>query len=347
MSKVENQKAQEEAEVKKSKKQKENTKKSNRGCWIVAGIGCGLMILVVGVIIALVFLVSSMGSSFSSDSTVENVVREGGNGKIAVIELQGIISHSDSQDVFAAVGPSPTSISDKLDKALEDEDVKGILINMNSPGGEVVASDLIYRKVMETSEEKPVVTWMSSLGASGGYLVAVGSDKIVAHPNCITGSIGTILEVSNLEELYDKVGIRTKTFKSGEYKDDEELFDDQEGEAEEIYQGLVDESYEDFVTAVSDGREMSKEKVRELADGRVYSGYQAYNNGLVDEVGDMDTAIKTLEDLVGEKDMKIIEYESPPGFFSGFSSYQHSIMRELGFEKEDQYSIGLYYLLEV
>jgi protease-4 len=335
------------ANAKSAHNKNQEKKKTNKGCWMIAGIGCGLGVLVIGVIVALFVLLASVGSGMG-DSSFENVVREGSGGKIAVIEVDGIIAHGDSQDVFAVAGASPTSIGDKLDKALADENVKGIILKINSPGGEVVASDLIYRKVKEASSEKPVVAWMSSLGASGGYLVAVGADKIVAHPNCITGSIGTILEVSNMDELYDKLGIETRTFKSGKYKDDEGIFDnDPDGEADEIYQGLVDQSYDDFVEAVAQGRDMDKGEVKNLADGRIYSGYQAKDNGLVDEVGDMDKAVSVMEELVGEEDMQIIEYETPQSFFSGFSGYESRFMEQLGLTKERRYSVGLYYLLEV
>jgi protease-4 len=345
-------------------KNRSKKKRSNRGCWIAGGIGCGVTILVIGAIFALLVLLASAGGG-STSSSLEEVIEEGNSeSKIAVISVNGMIMHAEGESLFAAAGTTPDSISDKLDKALKDNKVKGILIKVNSPGGEVVASDLIYREISEASEKKPVVVWMSSLGASGGYLVASPADKIVAHPNCITGSIGTILEVSNMDELNDKLGIKTRTFKSGQFKDDEYLFEEgndsnedsssenaknnasKEEEAAAIYQGLVDESYEDFVEAVAKGREMDVEEVRELADGRVYSGYQAYNNGLVDEVGDMDVAVNELEELAGEENMELIEYTMPASFFSGFSSYKTDLLKRIGLEKDTTYQIGLYYLLE-
>lgn len=333
-------------ELEKQRLKKTPAKKTNRGCWIVAGIGCGLIVLFLGGLFALFILFVTAGSDLGG-TVGEDVLYEGTGGKIAVISLDGIISESESSDVFSVTGISMEDINNQIDKALADDEVEGILIKMNSPGGEAVASDLIYNKVMEAREEKKIVTWMSGMGASGGYLVAAGSDKIVAHPGCLTGSIGVILQLSNMDDLYEKVGIQVKTFKSGEFKDDEGVFDEDEGgEADRIFQDLISESYDDFVNAIVAGREMDKTKVIELADGRIYTGRQAYENGLVDEVGYMDDAIDVMEELVGKGDLSVVEY-STGGFWSSFYEYQSLLIDKVNLIPEKtNYDVGMYYLLD-
>jgi protease IV len=322
-------------------------KKTNKGCWILASIGCFLTIIMMAVLVG--FFVMVLAADWDSGSVSENVLYEGGDGKIAVIRVSGVITESTSSGGLIAVdGTSADSINNQLDKALYDDSVEGVLIRMNSPGGEVVASDLVYQKVREVRMEKPVVTWMSGMGASGGYMIAAGSDAIFAHPATFTGSIGVIMEVTNLEGLYEKIGIESRIFKSGEFKDSEGVFDDDpDGEADQILQQLIDESYEDFVAAIVDSRGMDAAKVRELADGRIYSGSQAAANGLVDDVGYMDDAIAELETRIGSHDLSIVEYTSG-GFWSSFYEYQRIIIDKLGLIPSNN-SIGVvqYYLLDI
>ena len=179
-------------------------------------------------------------------------------------------------------------------------------------------------------------------------MIAVGSDKIVAHPGAITGSIGVILEVTNLDGLYEKLGIESRIFKSGEFKDQSGVFDsDPDGEADRIMQGIVDEAYEDFVSVIVEQREMDETTVRELSDGRVYTGLQAEENGLIDSTGDMDDAVDVLEVLIGDTGLSIVEY-TEGGFWSSFYEYQQVFLDKFGLLPIDD-SIGLrsYYLLDV
>lgn len=322
-------------------------KKTNRGCWILASIGCLLTIIMLAVLVGLFVMV--LAGDWSTGSVSENILREGNGGKIAVIRIDGVITESSgSGELIAVDGTAANLINNQLDKALYDESVEGVLIKMNSPGGEVVASDLIYRKVREVSAEKPVVTWMSGMGASGGYMIAAGSDVIIAHPAAITGSIGVILEATSLEGLYEKLGIESRIFKTGEFKDDSGIFDeDPSGEADMIYQQLIDESYEYFVSIVAESRGMEIETVRELADGRIYSGSQAVSNGLVDDVGDMDDAITALETRIGSSGLSVVEY-STGGFLSSFYEYQSIIASKLGLlQPEEHIGATQYYLLHL
>ncbi|MBN1618029.1 signal peptide peptidase SppA [Candidatus Dojkabacteria bacterium] len=326
----------------------EAPKKSNKGCLIVGGIGCGLLLLIGGAFIAFIVLLASASGDLSTSAN-ENVLYEGSEDKIAVINIEGVIGMDDSSSLFSSSGVTPDRVESELNMALEDDSVKAIILNMNTPGGEVVASDLIYRAVSEASEKKPVITWISSMGASGGYYIAAGSDKIVAHPASLTGSIGVIMELQSMDGLYDKLGIESKVYTSGNFKDSNVVFnqDDKAAEGDEIFQEIVDESYEQFVNAIVDGRDMDRDTVYELADGRIYTGTQAYDNGLVDEVGTMEDAIAVAEDLAGSDGMTVFEY-TYSGFWGSMYSYKAAIFDKLGIiTDEESYGVNLYYVLSV
>ncbi len=324
-------------------------KKTNKGCWILGAVGCGIVVLICGLITFFFVLVAALGSDVGG-SVSEDIIHQGTEGKIAVVRVEGVIMQGDdsSSMLGSTVGADPDVVNQEIDKALADDEVDAILIKMNSPGGEVVASDLIYQKVLDASEEKTVVTWMSSMGASGGYMVASASDEIVAHPETITGSIGVIMQLTRIEGLYEKVGIETRTFKSGQFKDSEGVFDgDPNGEADQIYQDLVDESHENFVDAIVDARDMSEREVELLADGRIYSGTQAYENGLVDSTGQMEDAIDRIEEIVGKDDMTVVQYSSG-GFWADFYEYQAALANKLSLKPDvADYGARMYYLLEM
>jgi protease-4 len=152
---------------------------------------------------------------------------------------------------------------------------------------------------------------IGNLGASGGYYISAGASKIVAHPASITGSIGVIMQVRNIDGLYEKLGIETRTFKSADFKDNSPLWQggQKQQELENVYQSLVDESYDRFVTIVAEGREMDVETVRELADGRIYTGKQALDNGLVDQNGFLADALVSAADLAELDDPSAVYYE--------------------------------------
>lgn len=323
-------------------------KKSRVGCWIAGILGC--LGVIVGIAIMFVMLAVLVADTGSTGSISENVLREGSDGKIALIRVEGTISQTGSEaSLLSSAGASTDVIIAEIDQALADDDVKAILIKMNTPGGEVVASDLAYRKVLEARSEKPVVTWISSMGASGGYYIAAGSTEIIAHPQAMVGSIGVITEVTNMAGLYEKLGIETKTYTSGEYKDlATEAFDpNSDGTVDDMFQGLVDNSYDAFVDAIAEGRDMSRSDVEELADGTIFSGDEAVSNGLIDDVGDMDDAIASAEDLAGESGLSVVEY-STGGFWSDLAIYEQTLLERMNLlPQKTTYSVGLYYLLEL
>ena len=209
--------------------------------------------------------------------------------KIAVVEISGMIL--DSEEIIA-----------QIEQFSEDSSVKAIILRIDSPGGGVVPAQEIYKEIMKVRNQgKKVVVSMGSVAASGGYYIAAASDKIIANPGTITGSIGVIMEFSNVQELMRKVGLKTEIIKSGKFKGIGAPTRPLTEEDKEVLKKLIDDVYEQFIEAVSNGRKISKEKVRRLADGRIYSGRQSIELGLVDGLGNLNDAISEAAKMVGIK----------------------------------------------
>lgn len=229
---------------------------------------------------------------------------------VAVIRVTGPILSSDETEGSRTTAISGAIKAD-LRQAANDPTVKAIVLRVDSPGGSVSGSAQIYEVVKEV--EKPVIVSMAATAASGGYYISAPADYIIARPDTFTGSIGVILTVTDAEALLDEVGVEVIAITSGPNKDLGSYWNDLSAEEQEILQTLVDESYEDFVQVIVDGRDIREDKVRELADGRIYSGRQALQLGLVDELGNLQAAIDKAAEL-GEIDgePRIIEYERLP-----------------------------------
>jgi len=206
--------------------------------------------------------------------------------KVAVIELTGVIT--DSQRVI-----------DQLIRYREDGGVKAIVLRIDSPGGSVGPSQEIYREVMKTKNAKTVVASLGGVAASGGYYVASAADAIVANPGTLTGSIGVIMQFSNVEGLMKLIGLKTYTFKSGKHKDLGSPFREPSSDDEKILMGVIENVHDQFVRAVAQGRDMEVPRVREVADGRVLSGQQAMELGLVDRMGNFQDAIDLAAEMGG------------------------------------------------
>ena len=237
---------------------------------------------------------------------------------VAIVRVEGLII---SEDEVTAGAPSGVIIRE-LERAAADSTVKAIILRVDSPGGTVTGSAQIYEAILEL--EKPVVASMGATAASGGYYVSAPADYIIARPDTTTGSIGVIYTLFNAEELVDELGIEVTTITSGPNKDIGSIWDELTPEQREIFETLVDESYDQFVEIVADGRsDLSVEEVRDLADGRIYSGRQALDRGLVDELGNLDDAIAKAAELGGiSGEPRIVEYERIPDFstlLGGFS----------------------------
>jgi protease-4 len=206
--------------------------------------------------------------------------------KIAVVDIKGVITSS-------------RYIVQQIDNFKEDEDVKAIILRINSPGGGVGPSQEIYREVLRAKEKKKIIASMESVGASGGYYVACASDLIVANPGTITGSIGVVMEFSNVEDLLKKIGLRSYVIKSGKHKDIGSPLREMTPGERSILQGVIDSVHGQFVRAVAEGRNMEESKVRRIADGRIFSGEQAKELGLVDRLGSLQDAIEIAAEMVG------------------------------------------------
>jgi protease IV len=256
---------------------------------------------------------------------LEEVVKEDNDAasKLAVIEVDGIITgQALDQGGYSMVDV----IKAQLKRAEEDNKVKAVILKVNSPGGEVLASDEISRAITEFQTKphgKAVVCSMGSLAASGGYYVSAPCRWIVANDLTITGSIGVILSTWNYRGLMNKVGVRPETFKSGKYKDMLSGSRDPDSITEEerrMVQALVDETYGKFKSVVAEGRkraqERNKEKGRalsedwvEYADGRILSGTEAFKLGYVDELGRFEDAVKRAKSIAGIREANLIEYK--------------------------------------
>src|SRR3954463_10649145 len=239
----------------------------------------------------------------------EVVVHRGARDKIAVIPLRGLISSS-----------IPGSVSDNmvddmryaLEQARDDDRIKAIVLEIDSPGGEVTASDVIYNAVVRTRARKPVVIYMDSLAASGGYYVACGGKYLMANETTITGSIGVIIQTLNYEQLFNKLGLASVVFKSGKFKDILNGARPMTPEERDYIQSFVMKTYEKFLGVVAHERHLDANQLRNtIADGRIMSGKDAVDNKLIDGVGQIEDAFRKAKELGGASDPTIVKYGPP------------------------------------
>jgi protease IV len=234
---------------------------------------------------------------------------------IAIVEVSGPILSGRAPSLSDISIAASEDIVDIVRWSAVDPDVKAILLVVNSPGGSVVASDVIYNELKNV--QKPIVVLFGETAASGGYYISMAGDYIIANPNTLAGSIGVISTFPNAEELLEKVGVEMNVVISGDAKDFGSLYRDMTPEELEYWQALIDETYDGFVEIVAEGREMTEEEVRSLADGHVYTGRKALELGLVDALGYEQDAINkaaTLGLISGEP--RVIRYSTRGGFLS-------------------------------
>jgi len=241
-------------------------------------IGLGVIAALLIFFIAILFFVGRCSGGKSS--------RFAFGDKIAIVEVKGVITQS-------------SGIIEELQQYLEDDGVKAIILRIDSPGGGVGPAQEIHREILKIKPKKKVVTSMGSVAASGGYYIACASDLIVANPGTITGSIGVIMQFSNLEELLKKIGIKGVVIKSGEHKDIGSPFREMTPEEKRIMQEVLDNVHQQFIQAVAEGRKLDRSKVVQIADGRILTGEQAKNFGLVDKMGNLQDTIDITAKMVG------------------------------------------------
>ncbi len=236
-------------------------------------------------------------------------LRETGDA-VYVIDIYGPIRSARAGSRRAA---SPERIVKRLRDATLRDDVKAIVLRIDSPGGTVAATQEIFDEVMNARKAgKIVVASMGDIAASGGYYIAAGADKIVANPGTLTGSVGVIFELMQAQELFKKIGVKIETVKSGKYKDTGSLTREITPEERALLQGIINDAYDQFVSAIVRGRGTPREKVLEFADGRIFTGAQAKNSGIVDELGNRNDALDLAAKLSGiEGKPRIITERDP------------------------------------
>lgn len=256
-----------------------------------------LVVIFGGVFVAL------FGFLFLAWSTVQGAggPRLGG-GQIGVVEVKGPIVESDE-------------VVEQLHDFLEDDRIRAVVVRVDSPGGAVAPSQEIATEVKRLAGEKHVVVSMGNLAASGGYYLAAPATRIVANPGTLTGSIGVVSQFANLTEIADKIGLQMNTVKSGPAKDAGNPFRPFTEEDRALFQHMVDGVYLQFVRAVAEGRNLPEEDVRKIADGRVLTGEEAKNLGLVDDLGNFNDAVKIAADLAGiEGEPRLVYPSKKKGF---------------------------------
>jgi protease IV len=267
-------------------------------------------------VFAVVLILVTAGGPTAPAVYDEEYVAGDGPDKIVVVPVQGTIAPAD--DSLGGTQPTvtPEGLADALRQAGQDPTAAAVVLEINSPGGGVTASDEMHQSVLDFKKNtgKPVVVSMGDVAASGGYYISTAADRIVAYETTLTGSLGVIIPLNNFAEAADKYGIKQVVIKSGKYKDMGSAFREMKPDEREIFQSIVDEEYSEFVDVISEGRGIPEARVREIADGRVYSGIQAKKLGLVDSFGGLDEASATAGNLAGTSDTTVVRYVQQPSF---------------------------------
>ena len=239
------------------------------------------------ILLSIIVLIIILSIPFDSKNTYKS--------KIAILEINGTIMDS-------------KKIVDDLNDFNSNDDIKAIIVRLDTPGGAVAPSQEIYNKVKNISIEnkKPIIASMGSVAASGGYYIAIGADKIIANPGTITGSIGVIINFPIAKDVVEKVGFKFNTIKSGKMKDAGSPYRDPTDEENIFFQDIVDDLYVQFVTEVSNQRKISINNLKNITDGRIFTGNKAYELGLIDTIGTFEDALnisKNLANISGEIDL--------------------------------------------
>jgi protease IV len=258
------------------------------------------------------------------EKTVQGTATE----KILMIDVSGIISEKASEGgpLGGASEDLVARLKEELNMAAEDGQIKALLLRINSPGGTVTASDVIYHELMTFKAKRriPIVAVIMDVGASGGYYVASAADRIVVHPTSVTGSVGVIMLRVNAEGLLQKIGVEASAIKSGAKKDIGSPFRPMTEEERAIFQGMIDGFQSRFLEVVTKSRStLPADRLKLVADGRVLTGPQAVQLGLADQVGYLDDAIATAKQTAGIPDARVVVYARPGAYKNNiYSEFQ-------------------------
>ncbi|WP_313891574.1 signal peptide peptidase SppA [Psychrobacillus sp.] len=285
-----------------------------------------LAILGASVLLGVSIFVNTLSTAFSTDWTsiidefasitnsefYETVLEEGDlNDRIAVLTVDGVIQDTGgTTSLFGAATYNHQFFLQQLEQVKQDESVKGIVLQVNSPGGGVVESAQIYKEIKQLQEEtaKPIYVSMGSMAASGGYYISAPADKIFVNKETMTGSIGVIMQSMNYGKLAEKYGVEFVTIKSGPYKDIMSPTREMTEEERNMLQEMLNDSYEDFVDIIEEGRNMTEADVKKVADGRIMNGRQAVESGLADEIGFLEDAVQAIKTDYNLENAEVFEY---------------------------------------
>lgn len=258
--------------------------------------------------------------------------------RVGVITIEGAISASGEQSLLGPVIGGVRATMEQLRNAAKDDAIKAVVLRINSPGGSAAASQELYQEVKRLSDTKPVVVSMADVAASGGYYIAAPADRIVANGSSVTGSIGVRMEYLHFYELMERYGMGAGNLTTGPYKDTGSPFRPMREDERKLLQTMLDDMYQQFVAAVAEGRDMDPAEVRRLADGRVYTGEQALEAGLIDEIGNFYRAVEIAGELGGiEGEPKIKEIRGGGGLWSWMGAMErHSARRVLEYLLYDE-----------
>lgn len=272
--------------------------------------------------------------------------------KILLLDISGLIGTTLRPGVLDREGDILSQVFYRLKMASEDKMVKGVILRLDTPGGEVTASDILYHEILNYKKKRgtPVLALMMGMAASGGYYIASACDYIIAHPSTLTGSIGVISIFPNLEELFDKVGVQVQVIKSGELKDSGSAFREMTDKERDVFQEIVNEFYQKFLNAVYEARKdsLTMENLMTVADGRIYTASQAHESKLIDEIGYFDSALKKILELASLQEANVVAYTYYPKRRTNI--YATSLQAHNPFENQSLQEIvqslktGFYYL---
>lgn len=284
------------------------------------GIWFWLVALFMVTVVAPILACGAFGYAFAVGSTQPSAGWGGIGGAVGVVRVEGMIVSGRSLSVSMSVAPSELVI-DQIRRAQDDPTIRAVVLRIDSPGGDAVASDEIYHALRQL--DKPVVVSMGSLAASGGYYIAAAADYIYAAPTTLTASIGVISEFVIAEDLLDKLGVQVVVVESGEVKDFGGFYRQMTEEERAYWQGIINETHDRFVQVVVEGRGLDEETVRAIADGRVVTGQQAVELGLVDAIGYFDDAVAKAAELGGiSGEPRVVELAPQGGLLNLLYGYQ-------------------------